>query len=86
MKINGVKLNLIEYFFGIKCPHCRKRGDMEFCSHTISPSFYCYGCAGVTWCESYEDFKAKYPDDIIVQDSEDSRFFPDFKFNSSVRK
>ena len=83
--------------FGIKCPHCNKRGtDMRSNTYTRgwnnlceqasgSDGFFCMGCNGITFLTSYEEARRTTPTwCTVLPDSARCKWFPDFKHNRSV--
>ncbi len=85
--------------FGIKCPHCKKRGtDMRsnhytrgynnLCTQASGDSgFYCMGCQRITFLISYEESRRITPTWCTVNpDTDRAKWFPDFKHNRDVSR
>lgn len=82
----GTKLSIVDKFFGIKCPHCNKRGGMRYgystytrgrCNTRIQAidggnAYYCMECSSITWCIPYDVWVS-----TMVNLPNDFTFYPD---------
>ena len=84
--------------FGLKCPHCDKRGGLqrdtytrgwnEMCTQASGDvGFYCMRCQHITFLTSYEEARRTTPTWCTVSPDTDRRkWFPDFKHNHDTSR